>query len=147
MHDNYVVRFLRHIHIYFKYGKFLQGRPIDSEDMRRHLLGEIQWIEEFQRDHQRKPPSLKVLSAMAICKNFKESEEILSLGPSAAIDWSGICDEDCELFGLPTSKPRRARAEARLRFGLIGKLEDWHCGFCRYVQLNMALSHKRCSGN
>ena len=97
-------------------------------------MAAIQRIEEFQRDHQRKPPGLKVLSAMAICKKFKDSEEILHLGSSAGvISWSGtICDEDCDPLGLPTSEKGRLQAKALLRMGLIEALEDWHCGFCRY---------------
>ena len=96
-------------------------------------MAAIQRIEEFQRDHQRKPPGLKVLSAMAICKKFKDSEEILRFGSSAGvISWSGICDEDCDPLGLPTSEKGRLQAKAMLRMGLIKALEDWHCGFCRY---------------
>ena len=92
-------------------------------------MAAIQRIEEFQRDHQRKPPGLKVLSAMAICKKFKDSEEILS---EILIGNSGICDEDCDPLGLPTSEIGRLEAKAMLSLGLIGSLEDWQCGFCRY---------------
>ena len=95
-------------------------------------MEEIQKIEEFQRDHHRKPPGLKLLSAMAICKEFREKEEILSLGSSAPSNWTGICDEECEPFGLPTSENGRRQAEEMLSLGMIEKLEDWHCGFCRY---------------
>ena len=100
-------------------------------------MKEIRKIEEFQRDHQRKPPGLKVLSAMAICKKFRDSEEIRSLESSPGpgyINWYGICDEECEPFSLPTSKNGSLQEEAEdmLRIGTIEKLEDWHCGFCRY---------------
>ena len=100
------------------------------------MLEEIRKIEEFQRDHQRKPPSLKVLSAMAICKKFRDSEEIRSLESSAGhISWSGFCDEECEPFSLPTCEYGRLQAEDMLKFGMIEKLEDWHCGFCRYSSI------------
>ena len=57
----------------------------------------------------RKAITFIVLGAIAICKKYEDSEEILSLGPSAKIDWHGVCDEDCG---------------------------DWHCGFCRYIKVD-----------
>jgi len=111
----------------------LISEEIDSEDIRRKLLEEIREVEEFERDHQRKPPSLKVFSAMTICKKFKNSEEIRSLESSAGhISWSGICDEECEPFSPPTCENGRLQAEEMLSLGMIEKLEDWHCGFCRF---------------
>ena len=69
---------------------------------------------------------------MAICKEFRELEEIHSLGSSAPSNWTGICDEECDPFSLPTSENGRIQAEM-LSLGMIEKLEDWNCGFCRYT--------------
>ena len=73
--------------------------PTRTEERKQKLLDSIQRIEQFQRDNQVKPLALKVDSAIAICKKFKDSEEILSLGPSATIRWRGICHQDCESNG------------------------------------------------
>ena len=82
----------------------------DTEDRRQRVLDAIKRIEQFQRDNQVKPFGLKILSAMAICKKFKDSEEILNLGPSAMIRWNGDrCLEDCESDG------------------------DIYCEYCRYM--------------
>ena len=71
----------------------------DTEERKQMFLDSIQRIEQFQRDNQVRPSALKVDSAIAICKKFKDSEEILSLGPSATIRWRGICHQDCESNG------------------------------------------------
>ena len=82
----------------------------DTEDRRQRFLEAIKRIEQFQRDNQVKPFGLKILSAMAICKKFKDSEEILNLGPSAMIRWNGSrCHQDCESDG------------------------DIYCEYCRYM--------------
>ena len=73
----------------------------------------IQTIERIQKDNQVKPLDLKVVSAITMCQKFKDSEEILSLGPSAMIRWRGICREDCEADG------------------------DIYCEFCRYPYLTI----------
>ena len=78
---------------------YLFAQDPDTEERKQMLLNLIQRIEQFQIDNQVRPPALKVDSAIAICKKFKDSEEILSLGPSAMIRWRGICHEDCESDG------------------------------------------------
>ena len=80
-----------------KYVLFAQDP--DTEERKQMFLDSIQRIEQFQRDNQVRPPSLKVDSAIAICKKFKDLVEILSLGPSATIRWRGICHQDCESNG------------------------------------------------
>merc|ERR1719295_758744 len=72
----------------------------DTEEKRQQFLEIIQTIERIQKDNQVKPLDLKVVSAITICQKFKDSEEILNLGPSAMIRWRrGICREDCEADG------------------------------------------------
>ena len=86
------------------------AQELDTEDEKQRLLETFKRIEKFQEDNEVKPFGLKVLSAMAICKKFKDSEEILSLGPSAMIRWKGDRRrEDCESDG------------------------DIYCEYCRYM--------------
>ena len=81
--------------------------PVGEKKKLRELL---QKLNDFRAKYHRKVPALKVLSAIAVCKDFKVSEEN-HLGPLTLFDWEG-CD------------------------GAIGGMEgcnSLHCGFCRYI--------------
>jgi len=101
----------------------------DTEEKRQQFLEIIQTIERIQKDNQVKPLDLKVVSAITMCQKFKDSEEILSLGPSAMIRWRGICREDCEADGEIYCEFCRSRVAP----GSQGcPHSDLHCGFCRF---------------
>ena len=65
-------------------------------------------------------PGLKVLSAVAVCRRYKNSDEILRLGPSAIVTWIGDCKENCN----PTGK-----VVGSGHFKWVD--DEVTCGFCR----------------
>jgi len=88
--------------------KISSGEPIS---------GEIQ--------ERRKVPPLKLLSAIAICKKYKESEEIQSLGPNAIVGWTAKCQN------APHEYPRR-EGDVLIDLHPAHGRPNWRCGFCRF---------------
>ena len=84
------------------------------------IAGEIQ--------KRRKVPPLKLLSAIAICKKYKESEEIQSLGPNAIIGWTANCR-----FAPNVEYPRR-EGDVMIDDHPAQGRPNWRCGFCRFVK-------------
>ena len=87
------------------------------------IAGEIQ--------KRRKVPPLKLLSAIAICKKYKESEEIQSLGPDAIIGWTANCRY------APQEYPRR-EGDVMIDLHPAHGRPNWRCGFCRFVKKSQA---------
>ena len=81
--------------------------PVGEKKKLRELL---QKLKDFRSKYRREVPELKVLSAIAVCKGFKVSEENPDL-----FDWEG-CD---------------------WAMGDMEGCNSLHCGFCRYYGLSL----------
>ena len=91
-----------------------------SEEEKAAMEKAVKELEDMMREEwakcQRKVPGLKVLSAIAICKKFRDSEEILNLvAQGHDMEWSDGCME------LIMDKM------------LVDKNTSVRCGFCRSV--------------
>ena len=94
-------------------------------------------INKELKGFERQVPSLKVLSAVTVCKKFKDSDEIQSLGP-----W-GQAIQRPQRFGSGGQPIKRRPGILRgpLWSGHMGgsclgkpqRSEDRVCGFCRFV--------------
>ena len=70
-------------------------------------------IEKEKEKGQRRVPNLKVLSAVAVCKKYKDSEEILNLvSQGHRMEWADTCMGHCQALEDNSSI---------------------RCGFCRSV--------------
>ena len=90
-----------------------------SEEEKAAMEKAVKDLEDMMREErakcQRKVPGLKVLSAIAICRKFKDSEEILNLVAQVHnMEWSDGCMGLCQILNQNTSV---------------------RCGFCRFVAL------------
>ena len=87
-----------------------------SEEEKAAMEKAVKELEAERAKCQRKVPGLKVLSAIAICKKFKHSEEILNLvAQGHDMEWSDGC------------------MELIMDRMMVDKNTSVRCGFCRSV--------------
>ena len=92
-----------------------ETRMSDIPDGEKKKLRELlQKLNDFRSKYHREVPALKVLSAIAVCKDFKVSEENTP-GHLELFDWEGCDWAMCDMDGC----------------------NSLHCGFCRYYKLSL----------
>ena len=75
-------------------------------------------MKAIQSSHQRRVPALKVLSAIAICKDFKDTEEkTLDSNYFSPDHFSGCCDGSCDDDN-----------------DFLNRMNYSPCAFCRFVK-------------